>query len=304
MPTLDALIDAGHQVPLVVCQPDRAAGRSRKLQPPPVKQAALRHGLELFQPDKVRCRAFRERLEAENPDLLVVVAYGRILGEPTLHCAPHGAVNVHFSLLPSYRGAAPVQWALARGETVTGVSTMRMSRGLDAGDILLQRDLKIRRSEHTPALMARLAELGAELLLETLTGLNEGSLQARPQDPAAATYAPPLSRQDGFRDPEDSAESIAACVRAFDPWPGVWFRIDGKRVRIRKAEVVETPDSQVLPGTVVKAASDGLVLACGGGSALAVEVLQFEGRKAVTAADAVHGRAVREGDRVVRETQT
>lgn len=308
VPTFEALVDAGHRVPLAVCRPDRAVGRSGKLQPPPVKQAAAAHGVEVFQPEKVRRRSFRERLQAAAPDVLVVVAYGRILGEPTLTFPPHGAVNVHFSLLPAYRGAAPVQRAIADGRKTTGVTTMRMSRGLDEGDILMQREIAIAEDEHSPALMTRLAGVGAALLLRTLEGLEAGTLQATPQDPSTATYAPPLIREDGFRDPGDPAESIAAHVRALDPWPGVWFRLDGKRVRIREAHPVDRPCAdaelpQAPAGTLVKADSGQIVVACGSDTFLSLDELQFEGRKTIRAADAVNGRAVRPGDRLEREPQ-
>ncbi|NIX18796.1 MAG: methionyl-tRNA formyltransferase, partial [Actinobacteria bacterium] len=190
VPTLEALIRSDHEVPLVVTRPDRAVGRSRRPIPPPVKRAATEAGLPVLQPTKVRAPEFRETLASQAPDALMVVAYGRILPRSVLEVPRLGPINVHFSLLPRYRGAAPVQWALARGESRTGVTTMLMSEGLDEGDVLLEREVAIEPGEHAPALESRLAVLGAELALETLTGLAAGRIEPRPQDPERATYAP------------------------------------------------------------------------------------------------------------------
>jgi len=190
VPPFRALIDAGHRLELVVTQPDRPVGRSRDPVPPPMKLAAQEYEIPVIQPTKVRAPAFRERLETCKPDALVVVAYGRILPGSVLRVASLGAVNVHFSLLPAYRGAAPVQWALARGESVTGVTTMQMNERMDEGDILLQENLAIAKDEHAPALEARLAETGARLLVRTLNGLQRKTVAPRPQDHTRASLAP------------------------------------------------------------------------------------------------------------------
>jgi len=297
VPSLDALIEAGHELPLVVSRPDRPAGRSAKLIFPPVKQAALRHDLELLQPVKVRDRAFREALESARPDLLVVVAYGRILSRPVLDVPRLGAVNLHFSLLPAYRGAAPVQWALANGESRTGVTTMLMNEGLDEGDLLLQRELEIEADEHSPALGARLAEAGAGLLVESAELLASGRLPSRPQDHARATYAPILKREDGEVDFGLPAREIEGRIRGFDPWPGVWVTNAGRRLRILEGRVASGPAVEAPPGTVLGLTGEELVLVCGAGSRLLVSRLQPAGRRAIGARDAVNGRVVAEGDR-------
>ncbi|MCP3978924.1 MAG: methionyl-tRNA formyltransferase [bacterium] len=299
VPSLKSVLSTGHELPLVVCQPDRPVGRSGKPRHPAVKQAALEHDIEVFQPRKVRNAAFRERLAAARPDVLVVVAYGRILTNPVLELAPHGAINVHFSLLPRYRGAAPVQWALARGERETGVTTMRIAEELDAGDMLLQESTPIEADEHAPALGRRLADLGGDLLLRTLAELEAGRLVARPQDHAAATLAPLLDRADGNVDPALPALEIAGRVRGFDPWPGVWLRAGTARLRLREAREIDGGTEEP-PGTLLELAADGLVMAAGGGSRLLIRTVQAEGRRAVAARDAVNGRLLTPGDRLER----
>lgn len=304
MPTLDALIGAGHRVPLVVSQPDRAVGRSSRLRPPAVKQAAEAHGIEVFQPLRVRNTAFRERLAAARPDALVVVAYGRILTRAVLDLGRLGAVNVHFSLLPAYRGAAPVQWTLARGETLTGVTTMLMNEGMDEGDILLRRELSIEPGEHAPALAGRLASCGAGLLLETLDRLERGALVARAQDHPRATYAPRLSPKDGEYDPGLTAREIEGRVRGFDPWPGLWARIGERRFRLLEAQAVDLSFSGVPPGRVIELRPEGLIVACAADTTLLWTRLQPEGKRALEARDAVNGRHVRPGDQLGRPDAT
>jgi methionyl-tRNA formyltransferase len=301
---LQALLDSGHRPVLVVTQPDRRAGRGRRPSVPPVKQLAIEHGLEIDQPSKVRGRAFRERLHDCRPDVLVVVAYGRILPTRVLDLPRLGAVNVHFSLLPLYRGAAPVQWALAHGETVTGVTTMRMNEKMDEGDILLVRELPIAEGEHAPALAERLARVGAELLLETLDGLSHGTLTPRPQDHERATLAPMLRREDGEVDPGLEAVEIERRVRGFDPWPGVWMALRGKRIRLIDVEVVHEAPAVEPPGTLLGLRPEGMVMACGGGSRLAIKILQPEGKRPLTVRDAVNGRQIASGDRLERIIQS
>jgi methionyl-tRNA formyltransferase len=298
VPTFSALIEAGHEVALVVTQPDRPSGRSRTPAAPPVKRAALERGLEVIQPAKVRNEAFRERIASCEPDVLVVVAYGRILPGKLLRAAPRGAVNVHFSLLPRYRGAAPVQWTLARGETVSGVTTMLMNEKMDEGDILMQLEVPVAPGEHAPALQERLAVIGAELLLETLSGLENDSLTPRPQDHACATMAPMLQKSDGEIDPGMHAREIEGRVRGFDPWPGVWLRRSGKRLRIVEARVVDPPQRTEPPGLVVELTPEGLLMVCGEGSCLLLTEVQPEGRRALSARDAVNGRQIQVGDRL------
>ncbi len=301
VPCLAALLAGGHEVPLVVTQPDRPVGRSRKPQPPEVKVAAIEAGIEVLQPDRVRSRGFRSTIEAAGPELLAVVAFGRILGPRLLATPPLGPVNVHFSLLPRYRGAAPVQWAIARGESVTGVTTMRMNERMDEGDILLQRQVEIGPGEHAPELQARLATLGAELLLETVAGLPRGEITARPQDHDEATHAPILSKRDGWVDGSMTAAEIDGRVRGFDPWPGVWFAVGGQRIRLLEAQVASAPASPGAdtPGTLL-ATGDGLELLCAGGSRLSLLRVQREGRRPQSIAEAIRGRQLAAGDRIAR----
>jgi len=298
VPSLRALIDAGHEVVRVVTQPDRPAGRRGRPLPGPVKIAAAKHGLDLIQPARVRNAAFREAIAECRPDLLVVVAYGRILTRAVLDLPRLGAVNLHYSLLPEYRGAAPVQWALARGEIVTGVTTMLMNEQLDEGDVLLQREVEILAGEHAPALERRLSELGSGVLVETLLGLESGALTPREQDHDAATFAPLLTRVDGEIDPALTAAEIEGRVRGFDPWPGAWVAGPRRRLRIMEAEALESGGSGEPPGTVLDLETEGLVLSCGEGSRLLVRKLQPEGGRAISARDAVNGRLLQPGDRI------
>ena len=296
VPFLQAVRDAGHHVPLVVTNPDRPAGRDRRPRPTPVKLLAEALGLPVCQPRSARGSSFLERLRDARPDILVVVAYGRILPVEILEAAVHGAVNVHFSLLPKYRGAAPVQWALVHGETVTGVTTMKLDAGMDEGDILLQSELPILPGEHTPALFHRLVQAGVPLLARTLSGLGDGTLEARPQDPGLATYAPIIARQDGEPDPDLPAAMMEGLVRGFDPWPGVWLSRRGTRLRICQAHAVAGATHRSVAGTVLALERDGVHLACGDGTVLAVTALQPDGKRRMTAADAVNGRQLIPGD--------
>ena len=298
VPSLRALVEAGHRPALVVTRPDRPARRGPTLVAPPVKQTALAADLELVQPEKIRDRAFAERLAACEPDWLVVVAFGRILPESVLRLARRGAVNVHFSLLPRYRGAAPVQWALARGETSTGVTTMFMNERMDEGDVLLREEVPIEPGEHAPALSGRLSRIGASLLLETLGRLERGDLVPLPQEHDAATYAPPLRREDGEITPDLPAREIEGRVRGFDPWPGVWLASRGKRLRLVEARALDGPAAAAVPGTLLDSGSDGVAMVCGAGTALRVDAVQLEGRRVLAARDALNGRQLVLGERL------
>ncbi len=302
VPSLRALIDAGHDVPLVVTQPDRPRGRSSHLIAPPVKVFAAAQGIESMQPTRVRTPEFPKLLAERAPELLVVVAYGRILTAAVLAVAQNGAINLHFSLLPRYRGAAPVQWAIANGECTTGVTTMRMNERLDEGDILLQQELAIGPEEHAPELQARLAQAGAELLIRTIDSLSRAALASRAQDSSSATYAPRLTGGDGRIDPVLPAALIARKIRGFDPWPGVWMRCRGKNLRLVAATVFDGRTAAA-PGEIVAASADGLVVAAGESTALLVRRLQFEGRRVVDGQDAIHGRQLEIGDRLAAIAQ-
>jgi methionyl-tRNA formyltransferase len=302
VPSLRALHAAGHDVAQVITQPDRPAGRSAVPRPTPVKEAALELGLPVAQPRKVRDAAFLDLVRGPRPDAVVVVAYGRILPLPVLEAAPMGAINVHFSLLPRYRGAAPVQWALVNREPVTGVTTMQISEGLDEGPVLLQSAVAVEPGEHAPALTGRLSVLGAGLLLRTLEGLRAGTLRPIAQDPAEASLAPLLRVSDGWADFRRTARDLEGRVRGLDPWPGLWAWCQGRRLRLVDAEALpgeETPHGTPPDeGTVLGLFDGAVVVSCGFGSRLAIRQLQAEGRRPVSAREAWNGRQVGAGVRL------
>jgi methionyl-tRNA formyltransferase len=295
VPCLFALVTSRHPPAAVVCQPDRPAGRGRALHAPPVKRAALELGLPVLQPESTRGADVREAIRAHAPEILVVVAYGRILGARLLAVAPRGAVNVHFSLLPRWRGAAPVQRAILAGDVRTGVSTMAVTETVDAGPVYLQEETAIGPDEHAPALEARLAELGAALLVRTLDGLAAGTLPARPQDEGAATLAPPLVKAEAWLDLREPAAVLARAVRALDPWPGARVRAGGIDVLVLDA-VAGTGGTEASPGVVLPLAGDGLPVACGGGTVLLVRSARPAGRAAMDARSLVNGRHLAPGD--------
>ena len=295
VPSLEAVHHAGHHISLVVSQPDRPKGRGLILKETPVKFVALKLGLPVFQPDRLRLAP--DRVIAEKPEVLVVVAYGQILRENILECAPRGALNVHASLLPKYRGAAPIQWALANGETRTGVTTMQLDRGMDTGPMLLQRDCAIEPDDTTATLERRLAAIGARLLLETLDGLEKGSISARAQDETAATKAPLIRKADGVVAFERSALEIAHRLRGFSPWPGLQFTHEGRSVKILAARALTSPRTGVgvQPGTILSVGREGVDVACGRGSVLRLERVQPESRGPVSAFDFANGAKVKTG---------
>lgn len=292
VPSLEALAAEGHAVLAVYTQPDRPAGRRQELKPPPVKEAALRLGLEVRQPQRIRHCV--EELAALQPDAMAVVGYGQIIPQAILDIPPLGILNVHASLLPRYRGAAPIQWAIACGETVTGVTIMRIDAGLDTGDILLQESTEIGPEETAPELAARLAPVGARLLVHALAGLAAGTITPVPQDHAQATLAPILRREDGLVDFRWPAAKIACRARGFQPWPGAWTWWRGQRFFLWKCRpaAVETP---AVPGMLF---SHGrrLFAACGAGEALELLEVQAEGRRRMDAAAFLNGYRLNETD--------
>ncbi len=298
VPTLKALLAAGHLIELVVTQPDRASGREMKVLAGPVKAAALATGLSVVQPEKIRNNdQFRERLEAIAPDAIVVVAYGRIIPKWMIDLPRLGNINLHGSLLPKYRGAAPIQWAIASGETVSGNTTMRIDEGLDTGDMLLQRELAVGPDETAEELYPRLAQMGAELMVETLDGLAAGRLSPIPQDNSLATLAPILTREDGQMDFTRTVNETYNRWRGFQPWPGAWTLLRGKKltaVRLARAEHISSEGS---PSEVV-VESGRLYVACAERSWIELVEVQLEGKKRMLVADFLRGHPLKPGDRL------
>jgi methionyl-tRNA formyltransferase len=295
IPSLLALLDAGHAVAAVVTQPDREKGRGLRPTPPPLKTAALEHGLTVLQPRKVREPDAQAALRAFTPELQVVAAYGQILPQAVIDIAPRGTVNVHGSLLPRYRGAAPVQWAIARGESETGVTTMLIDAGLDTGPTLLARATPIGAEETAPELEARLARLGGEVLVDTIRGLEDGTVRPVPQDAARATLAPLLHKEDGRLDWSWPADVIERRVRAFQPWPGTVATLAGRAVKLWRARV--EPGLPAVPGTVVASDRDGVVVACGQDTHLRLLDVQPENARRMGAAAFAAGARLRPGAR-------
>jgi len=292
---LDALVDAGHDVAGVVCQPDKPAGRGQHLSSPPVKTAALRAGLPLCQPTSARSADFLDTLRLWAPEIIVVVAYGKILPSTILQLPRFGCINIHASILPRYRGAAPIQWAIARGESQTGITIMQMDEGMDTGAILLQRTISIRGDDTARTLHDRLAQLGAELVIEALAGIAKGEIVAVPQDETAATKAPMIRKEDGHIDWTQPAEAIERLLRAFDPWPGAFTFFAGKRLRVWRAEVVPLA-SDAAPGTVAEV-GEAITIATGQGGLSCIEV-QIEGRKRMSAGEFARGHEFAPGTRL------
>jgi methionyl-tRNA formyltransferase len=300
LPSLAAILAAGHDVPLVCTQPDRPAGRTKAPQPPAVKEFALGRGLSVIQPESVRTSPFREAIVDAGADVIVVVAFGRILPRTALDGARLGAVNLHFSLLPALRGAAPVQWALARGESGTGVTTFRIDEGLDTGALLGQHPVPIEPGEHAPALLSRLAVAGAALLVSTLEGLAAGSITPQPQDHTRATAAPMLTKEDGRWDPSWTARDLEGRTRGFDPWPGVWAARAGKRLRLVHAEALPGARAEDVAGTVLPNENLEVRVVCAGGTVALIDSVQPEGGRVMRAREAVSGRLLCPGDRIER----
>ena len=288
VPTLEALVAAGHDVICVVTQPDRPRGRGQQLTASPVKEAALRLELTVCQPERIRQPDAVAALAGLRPDAMVVVGYGQIIPQQAIDIPPHGIINVHASLLPKYRGAGPVQWAIANGETRTGVTTMRIDAGLDTGDMLLKAETEIGPEETAVELGARLAAMGAALLVETLA--NIGSIVLQKQDPTQATYAPLLKKEDGLIDWRQPAQAIHNRVRGFQPWPGAHTRFHGQQLHVWKSRVA-MPESGA-PGSLLL---HPLRAVCGE-SALELIEVQLEGRKRIAGEAFANGQRITTGD--------
>lgn len=290
LPTLQTLFERPDEVVAVVTQPDREKGRGRRVVFSPVKELALRHRLTLLQPERVKEELFQEALIGLHPDLVVVVAFGQILPKSILNIPKYGAINVHASLLPKYRGAAPIAWAILNGEKVTGITTMVMDEGMDTGDILLQVETTIENEETCETLHDRLASLGAQLLNKTLEKMKAGSIHPIPQDHSKATYAPPLKKEDGHIDWKKGANEINRQVRAFNPWPGAFTKLGDQWLKIYKGEIRERPLTGKA-GAVVWVGSDFIEVETGKDS-FRIKEVQLEGRRRMTIRDFLSGHPI------------
>jgi methionyl-tRNA formyltransferase len=295
VPTLDKLVDAGFHISLVVTQPDRPKGRGLELVSSPIKRRALQLGLLIAQPETIKNNdAFRAQITALKPDAIIVVGYGRIIPQWMLDLPPLGNINLHASLLPKYRGAAPIQWAIARGETVTGVTTMKIDAGLDTGDILQQQEIPIAPNDTAETLAPKLASVGANLMVETLRGLQAGSIHPRQQDHTQATLAPILKKEDGLIDFSRPAAEILNQMRGFQPWPGAYTKFRGKNLQVWKASALGRP----LPPSELKVEDDRLFVGCGKDTAIELDELQLEGKKRTSASDFIRGYRPAPGEKL------
>ncbi|MGB9628200.1 MAG: methionyl-tRNA formyltransferase [Thermodesulfobacteriota bacterium] len=290
IPTLSSLMKGPDEVVAVVTQPDREKGRGRKVIPSPVKELALQYKIPVFQPEKVKDENFYESLRAFQPDLMIVVAYGQILPKSVLDIPKYGAINVHASLLPKYRGASPIAWAILKGEKRTGVTTIKMDEGMDTGDILLQKAIAIGETENFESLHDRLALLGAEILMETLEKMKKGDLTPIPQDHSEATFAPSFKKEDGRIDWKREAKEIDCQIRALNPWPGAFTEWNGRLLKIFSGEIRQGR-SKGEAGKVVWVASDFIEVETGNGFYLIKEV-QLEGKRRMSVREFLPGHPI------------
>lgn len=293
VPSLRRLIDDGHEIVAVWTQPDKPAGRGNKLHHSPIKEFAVQHNITFHQPLKIKTQEAKELFASHHADAAVVVAYGRILPANFLNAPSHGCINVHFSLLPKYRGAAPVNWAIVSGEKETGITTMKVVEQLDAGPILLQRATEIGEQETAPHVMKRLADIGAELLSETIRRLE--SIEEKPQRDEDATFAPMLKRADGLIDWSMDAYAIERRVRGFQPWPNASTSFRSQRLIIWKATPEWIEQLLFTPGQIIEARRDRLIVACGAATALRVSELQIEASRRMSARDFLNGTHIKVG---------
>ncbi len=302
VPALKALVDEKEDIALVVTQPDKVKGRGHALSAPPVKELALSNNIKVMQPDKIRDENFYNELRSINPEFIIVVAYGKILPEEILNLPKFGCINVHASLLPKYRGAAPIQWALIKGEKITGITTMLMDKGLDTGDMLLKAELEIQDDDNAETLSKKLSKLGAKTLIETIKGIREGKIKPV-QQAGEATYAPPLKKDDGRINWNKTAQELFNFVRGMYPWPSAFCYLNNERIKIIKARVFKNSDElrvmsyelalERIHGRIVKASGE-LIVETGDGFLL-IEDLQPEGKKVMPASAFLAGRKLKEG---------
>ena len=288
VPTLKKLLSSPYQVVAVVTQCDKRSGRGEGLCVPPVKRLALEYKIPVYQPERLNAEAWQSTIQALATDAAVVVAYGKILPSWLFTLPQYGAINLHASLLPKYRGAAPIHWAIAEGENITGVTTMKIDAGLDSGDILLQEKVDIGPDETTADLQERLAAVGSDLMLKTLDLLERHEIRPIPQDPKLATFARLLKKSDGELIWEQTSMQVYNRIHAFNPWPGTYTYLYGALLRIWRATPVEFHDNTQTPGTLTHDSSLGAVVKCGQG-ALQLQQVQLENRKKISAHDFLHG---------------
>ena len=301
VPTLEKLVEAGHSVPLVVTQPDRPRGRGMEVAVSPVKDTATRLGITVVQPAAIKNNAeLRNQLAAIAPDAIIVVGYGRIIPQWMIDLPRLGNLNLHASLLPKYRGAAPIQWAVANGESITGATTMRIDAGLDTGDILMQREIPIGLEDTAETMGPKLASIGADLMVETLRGLETGQVRPTPQDHAQATLAPILNKEDGRMDFSRSATDLFNRLRGFQPWPGAFTIFKGKTLQVHRAQPRQ--HTVMLPPGEIAVEGTRLLVGCGTGSskdtdtALELIEIQLEGKRRMTAQEFINGYRPKSGD--------
>jgi len=294
-PSLERILRDGHEVVAVWTQPDKPSGRGNKIAASPVKEFAIQNDLPVYQPTKIKIAETLELFQSHKADVAVVVAYGRILPETFLQAFPKGAINVHFSLLPKYRGAAPVNWAIVKGEETTGVTTMQMDAGLDTGGILLQRETEIRDGENAIELMQRLALTGADLLSETLAMRDE--LVVQPQNDSLATFAPIMKKEDGAIDWNRAALEIQNRVRGFQPFPTSYTKYQDKKLTIWKAKEIQDSGFKIQDsGSILEAKGDKLFVRCGNQTVLQIDELQIEGKRRMTTRDFLNGVKINVGE--------
>lgn len=292
VPSLVKLFDAGHKIDLVITQPDKPAGRGRKMTPPPVADMAKRLGIKLYQPKSLKSRKVMDNIKSYKPDIIVVIAYGKILPKELLDMPKLGCINVHSSLLPKYRGAAPMNWAIVNGEKYTGVTTMFINEDLDAGDMLLKAEIKIEYEDNSITLHNKLAPLGAELLLKTIEGLKNKTIKPEPQNPSEASSAPLIKKEDGLINWKKDAKTIRNLVRGMQPWPSAYTHLEGKMLKIFDASVLAANITEK-PGEIV-AADEGIVVATGDGK-ICIKELQLEGKRRMKASEFLHGHKIKVG---------
>ena len=296
VPTLERLlIEPGFELGAVVTQPDRPKGRGQEMASSAVKEAALKAGVHVYQPEKIKSDSAYEFFRRVNPDAVVIVAYGQIVPVRLIEIPKLGWINLHASLLPAYRGAAPANWAIANGETRTGLTTMQIDAGMDTGPILLRREMEIGADETAPELLARMAQAGAPMVVESLRGLECREITPKPQDSSKASLAPLLKKEDGKINWSFDAQRIYNRMRGFTPWPGAWTTFRGQTCQVWGRPAEGAPQRMGEPGTLVKVGEE-LLVACGGGTRLRVEAVQVEGRKRVEAREFVHGARLSAGE--------